>query len=88
MLIFRKHTVVRFSNLELEICIQSLKQVNIPVSIAGMDTHIRTDVVGCEIPLLLSKGSLKDADAQLDFVNDNITMYGKEINLRHTSNGH
>ena len=78
---------------------QSLKQVNIPVSIAGMDACIRSDVVdceiplflskkqNCEIPLLLSKGSLKDADAQLDFVNDNITMHGKEINLQHTSNG-
>ena len=65
---------------------QSLKQVNIPVSIAGM--HKRTDAVDCEIPLLLSKGSLKDTDAQLDFVNDNITMNGKEINLQHTYNGH
>ena len=67
---------------------QSLKQVNIPVSIAGMDARIQTDVVDCEIPLLLSKGSLKHADTQLDFVNDNITMYGKEINLQHTSDGH
>ena len=67
---------------------QSLKQVNIPVSIAGMDACTRTDVVDCKIPLLLLKGSLKDADAQSDFVNDNITMYGKEINLQHTSNGH
>ena len=46
-LIFRKHTVVRFSNLE----------VNNPVSIAGMDACIRTDVVDCEIPLFLPKGS-------------------------------
>ena len=34
---------------------QSLKQVNIPVNIAGMDA----DVVDCEVSLLLSKGSLK-----------------------------
>ena len=65
-----------------------MKQVNIPVSITGMDARIQTDVVDCEIPLLLSKGSLKDADAQLDFVNDNINMYDKEINLQHTSDGH
>ena len=62
---------------------QSLKPVNIPVSIASMDACIRTGVVNCEIPLLLSKGSLKDADAQSDFVNDSITVYGKEINLQH-----
>ena len=42
---------------------QSLKQVKLPVSIAGMDARIRTDVVDCEIPLLLSKGSIKNADA-------------------------
>ena len=52
---------------------QSLKEVNIPVSIAGMDARIQTDVVDCEIPLLLSKGSIKAADAQLDSVNDNST---------------
>ena len=47
-----------------------------------------TDVVDCETPLLSPKGSLKDADAQLDFVNDNIAVYSKEINLQHTANGH
>ena len=66
----------------------SIKQVNIPVDIAGMKAHIVTDVVDCEIPLLLSKSSLKAADSQLDFVNDTVTMFGKEIALQHTSNGH
>ena len=66
----------------------SMKQVNLPANIGGQQGYILTDVVDCEIPLLLSKNSLKTADSQLDFVNDTITMYGKEINLQHTSNGH
>ena len=66
----------------------SLKQVNLPANIGGTDGHILTDVVDCEIPLLLSKNSLKTADSQLDFVNDTITMYGRPVNLQHTSNGH
>ena len=66
----------------------SLKQVNIPVSIGGIKGHILSDVVDCEIPLLLSKPSLKAANSKLDFVNDTISMYGREIHLQHTSNGH
>ena len=66
----------------------SLKQVNIPVNIGGMQARILTDVVDCEIPFLLSTPSLKAANSQLDFVNDTIHMYGRDIPLQHTSNGH
>lgn len=55
---------------------------------AGMQAHILTDVVDCELPLLLSKQSLKAANSQLDFVNDKVTMFGRDIPLQHTSNGH
>ena len=66
----------------------SLKQVNLIVDIGGLKGNILTDVVDCEVPLLLSKNSLKAADSHLDFVNDVITMYGQTIPLMHTSNGH
>ena len=66
----------------------SLKQVNIPVDIGGLPAKILTDVVDCEIPLLLSTPSLKAANSQLDFVNDVINMYGRTIPLQHTSSGH
>ena len=42
----------------------------------------------CEIPLLLSKPSLKAAKSKLDFVNDQITMFDVKIDLQHTSNDH
>ena len=66
----------------------SLKQVNIPFNIDGMQARILTDVVDCEVPLLLSKQSMKAANSKLDFVNDKVTMFGKDIPLHHTSNGH
>ena len=50
--------------------------------------HILTDVVDCEVPLLLSKYSIKEAGEQLDFVKDTITLFGTEIKLQHTSSGH
>ena len=62
--------------------------INLPVVIGGLQAHILTDVIKCEIPLLLSKACLKAAQSQLDFVNDQITMLGRKIDLQCTSNGH
>ena len=67
---------------------QSLKIVNIPINIGGKPGHILTDVVDCEVPLLLSKHSIKEAGGQLDFVKDTITLFGTEMKLQHTSSGH
>ena len=66
----------------------SLKKVNIPINIGGKPGHILTDVVDCEVPLLLSKHSIKSAGGQLDFVKDTITLFSTEIKLQHTSSGH
>ena len=44
--------------------------------------HILTDVVKkCDVPLLLSKACLKAAESQLDFVNNQITMTGRKIDM-------
>ena len=66
----------------------SIKQVNIPVHTGEQPGYILTDVVDCEIPLLLSKDSMTKADSKLDFVNDVIVMSGQQIQLQHTSSGH
>ena len=66
----------------------SIKQVNISVHIGEQPGYILTDVVDCEIPLLLSKDSMKKADSKLDFVNDVIVMSGQQIQFHYTSNGH
>ena len=62
----------------------SIKQVNIPVHIGEEPGYILTDVVDCEIPLLLSKDSMKKADSKFDFVNDVFVMSGQRIQLQHT----
>ena len=66
----------------------SIKQVNIPVHLGEQPGYILTDVVVYEIPLLLSKDSMKKVDSKLDFVNDMIVMSDQQIQLQHTSNGH
>ncbi len=49
---------------------------------------IDVDVVECELPLLLSKSSMKRAQTQLYFVNDKAHMFGNEIDLKYTTSGH
>ena len=48
----------------------------------------KIDVVKSEIPLLLSKESMKVAESKIDFVNDRIKIYGKDIYLHFTTSGH
>ena len=41
-----------------------------------------------EIPLLLSKESMKTADSKINFVNDRINVFGKDIQLHFTASRH
>ena len=68
--------------------VQAKKRVRIPASIAGVAVEIDVDVVECELPLLLSKSSMKKAQTHIDFVNDKAHMFGNEIDLKYTSSGH
>ena len=68
--------------------VTSEKCVSIPCKIAGTNVNVETDVVKSEILLLLSKDSMKKAGTKIDFVNDKINIFGKEINLQFTSSGH
>ena len=49
---------------------------------------LKTDVEKSEIPLLLSKESMNAAESKIDFVNDRINMFGKDIHLHFTTSGH
>ena len=56
----------------------------------GVEGQLTTDVVDCNIPLLLSKRSMKSVGMILDFKNDKATV-GKErrdIKLKITKSGH
>ena len=49
---------------------------------------IETEVVPCNIPLLLSKESLKRADTVIDVKEDKVTMFSQPIDITFTSSGH
>ena len=68
--------------------LNSLYKVILPCVIADIEVSIVTNVVDSDIPLLLSKESMKRAGTCLNFENDSITMFKKKIPLRCTSSGH
>ena len=65
----------------------SIGRAKIPAHI-GSKRFIETDIVECELPLLLSKNAMKKANTVINFENDKVTMFGKDINLIFTSTGH
>ncbi|ESO99635.1 hypothetical protein LOTGIDRAFT_173644 [Lottia gigantea] len=67
---------------------QSMKYVNIPVKIAGVYCNIDTEVVEADIPLLLSKESLKRANTVLDLAHDKASMFKRPVQLQFTSSVH
>ena len=68
--------------------VKAMKTVVIPATIEDKQCQISTDVVDLELPLLLSKASLKKANAVIDLENDKVTMFGQNVKLQQTSSGH
>ena len=66
----------------------SVQRLVLPCKIAGIKATIRTDVVECNIPLLLSRDAMKRAKMQINFENDTVVLAGKTVNLICTSTGH
>lgn len=54
--------------------VESVKQLSTSCLIGNMKSEISTDVVKCEIPLLLSKNLMKKANMILNFQNDTLTV--------------
>ena len=67
---------------------RSMKKAIIPASIGNLDVKIETNVIACDIPLLLSLESMKATHTQINFAEDKVTMLGKTLNLQFTSSGH
>lgn len=70
------------------VSVKSIKKFNFPCWIGNMKADITTDVVECNIPLLLSKKSMKKAKMVLDFHKDTISIGSKVIHLQCTKSGH
>lgn len=66
----------------------SSRRLVLPCYIGGLKATIRTDVVDCNIPLLLSRDAMKRAKMNINFENDTAELLGKTINLISTSSGH
>ena len=66
----------------------SQKRVTIPTVIGSKRVLLETDVIDQNIPLLLSKPSMKKANTVLNFNHDTVTMFGHNQKLLFTTSGH
>lgn len=66
----------------------STQVVIIPVIFGSHRAMLRTHVVNCEIPLLMSRQSLKRAHCQIDFVQDKVVMFGEQVPVKISRTGH
>ncbi len=75
----------RFGDGELH---QSKYHVIVPIYIGQVRHHLGIDIIGCNVPLLLSRETLQRAKAKLDIGAAEITFLGVTIPLLITSTGH
>ena len=68
--------------------LKSMKCAVIPCILAGKKIQICTDIVECNVPLLLSKESMKKAGMSIDLKNDTVTVFEKCLKLDTTTLGH
>ena len=64
------------------------RNLDIPVVIGSKQFTLNTDVVPNDVPLLLSKKSMKTSNMPLDFKNDNAVIFGEPEQLIVTKSGH
>ena len=67
---------------------KSEKQVRFAATVGTKKVNIEADLIDCDSPLLLSKESIKNADTQIKFKNDEVTMVSQKLKLKFTSSGH
>lgn len=68
--------------------IQSVGKVTIPGWIGGIRSNITTDIVQCNIPLLLSRKSMKNVRMKICFAEDIVEVCGRKVKLVTTASGH
>ena len=68
--------------------VTSTRKVKFPAFLGKKKVAIESCIVANEIPLLLSKQSMKKAGIVLDFVSDTATVLGDTLGLVCTSSGH
>ena len=66
----------------------SKELIVIPVQFGSQQVKLMTCVVDCDVPLLLSRESLKRAEAHIDFKLDKVVLFGEQTDVVISSTGH
>ena len=66
----------------------STAAVILPVTLGSTKVNLLVQVVNCDVLLLISRQSLKGAHCFIDFIGDNVFMFGKEKPLKLSKTGH
>ena len=67
---------------------RGLKCVTLPVTIGNYKCSLRVDIVPNDIPLLISKDTMKRLGMKIGFSDDSLTLHKKKIKLTCTKSGH
>ena len=70
------------------VTVHSLKRVSLPCKIGGIQVKLATDVVECNIPLLMSHRSMKRGRMIINFGSDQVRIGDKTIDLGVSRSGH
>ena len=68
--------------------VTSLKSALLPVQFGGKEVKLSCEVLPVRIPLLLSNDVLAKVNTLIDVKNQQISMFGEDIPVQKTSNGH
>ena len=66
----------------------AIKKVNVPAEIGKKKVMIEYHVVNAELPLLLSKNGMKEAKCKMDYANEKVEMFGRQVQPGFTKSGH
>lgn len=81
-------TVTTSTSLETANVFKLYKGANIPAYIGDTRVMLNIDYVDSDIPLLLSKSTMKKANMQFYFEHEKSTVFSKKIALMTKSSGH
>lgn len=62
--------------------------VLLPLKVHNVNFMLETEVVPSDVPLLLSKETMKRGKAKINFVDDKIELFGQKLDMTCTSSGH
>ena len=68
--------------------LRSLGRYSVPAMVAGRSWVIDFDIIDSDIPLLMSKGDMKQMKMKIDLEKDTASVWGISVDLKTTNSGH